>query len=334
MTGEKVNNNSLPLITVVVPVYKVEQYLAECVDSILNQTYTNLEIYLVDDGSPDRCGEICNEYAKKDSRIRVIHQENKGLSGARNSAIDVFKGDYITFVDSDDWISDEMIERLYKNLIEYDAQMSCTSPDSFYEDGTHTTTKYNGEVFVYTKEQALDCFLFNDYLTPCVCGKLYMRNLWTSVRCPEGMLFEDQFTTYKLIDQCNKIIYCTKPMYHYRKRAGSIGHSVFNRNTYNLYDAIQEEYEYIHTRYGQEVPNIAVARITWEIVFVNMMIASGYKDHKVKAEIQKFARKNLTKVWKCNYISILRKGQISLFALSYPVYNIFYMLYKKKHPIA
>ena len=123
-------------------------------------------------------------------------------------------------------------------------------------------------------------------------------------------------------------------MYHYRKRAGSIGHSVFNRNTYNLYDAIQEEYEYIHTRYGQEVPNIAVARITWEIVFVNMMIASGYKDHKVKAEIQKFARKNLTKVWKCNYISILRKGQISLFALSYPAYNIFYMLYKKKHPIA
>lgn len=107
MTGEKVNNNSLPLITVVVPIYKVEQYLAECVDSILNQTYTNLEIYLVDDGSPDRCGEICNEYAKKDSRIRVIHQENKGLSGARNSAIDVFKGEYITFVDSDDWISDE-----------------------------------------------------------------------------------------------------------------------------------------------------------------------------------------------------------------------------------
>lgn len=334
MTGEKVNNNSLPLITVVVPIYKVEQYLAECVDSILNQTYTNLEIYLVDDGSPDRCGEICNEYAKKDSRIRVIHQENKGLSGARNSAIDVFKGEYITFVDSDDWISDEMIERLYKNLIEHDAQMSCTSPDSFYEDGTHTTTKYNGEVFVYTKEQALDCFLFNDYLTPCVCGKLYMRNLWTSMRCPEGMLFEDQFTTYKLIDQCNKIIYCTKPMYHYRKRAGSIGHSVFNRNTYDLYDAIQEEYEYIHTRYGQEVPNIAVARITWEIVFVNMMIASGYKDHKVKAEVQKFARKNLTKVWKCNYISKLRKGQISLFALSYPVYMFCYKLYKKKYPVA
>lgn len=140
---------------------------------------------------------ICNEYAKKDSRIRVIHQENKGLSGARNSAIDVFKGEYITFVDSDDWISDEMIERLYKNLIEHDAQMSCTSPDSFYEDGTHTTTKY-----------------------------------------------------------------------------------------------------------------------------------------KVKAEVQKFARKNLTKVWKCNYISKLRKGQISLFALSYPVYMFCYKLYKKKYPVA
>lgn len=328
------SNIEMPLITVVVPVYKVERYLDECVQSIINQTYRNLEIFLVDDGSPDRCGEMCNEYAKMDSRIRVIHQENKGLSGARNSAIDAFKGDYITFVDSDDWISHEMIEYLYKNLIDHDAQMSCTLLDSFYEDGTHSVARHNGEVFTYTREQALDCFLFNDYLTPCVCGKLYRRDLWASVRCPIGILFEDQFTTYKLIDQCDTIIYCTKPMYHYRKRTGSIGHSDFKSKTYNLYDAIHEEYEYIHTRYGQEVPNIAVARITWEIVFVNMMIAAGYKDHKVKAEVQKFARKNLTKVWKCNYISKLRKGQISLFALSYPAYNVFYLLYKKKHPIA
>lgn len=334
MTENKDNNNSLPLITVVVPVYKVEQYLDECVDSILKQTYKNLEIFLVDDGSPDRCGKMCDEYEKIDHRVHVIHQKNKGLSGARNVAIDVFNGDYITFIDSDDWISNDMIECLYESLIANEAQMSCTSPESFYEDGTCSLSKHNEEELVYTKEEALDCFLFNDYLTPCVCGKLYVRNLWSRVRCPEGMLFEDQFTTYKLIDQCDKIVYCTKPMYHYRKRMDSIGHSVFSRKTYDLYDAIHEEYKYIHTKYGQKVPNIAVARITWEIVFVNMMIVSGHKDRKTRIDVQKFARKNLAKIWECGYISKVRKGQISLFALSYPLYTVFYAFYKKKHPVA
>ena len=97
---------------------------------------------------------------------------------------------------------------------------------------------------------------------------------------------------------------------------------------------VHEEYKYIHTKYGQKVPNIAVARITWEIVFVNMMIVSGHKDRKTRTDVQKFARKNLSKVWKCGYISKVRKGQISLFALSYPLYTIFYAFYKKKHPVA
>lgn len=334
MTKNNGNNRRLPLITVVVPVYKVEQYLDECVNSILKQTYSNLEIFLVDDGSPDRCGEMCDEYAKKDSRISVIHQENKGLSGARNSAINVANGEYITFIDSDDWISSNMIECLYENLVKNGAEMCCTSPESFYEDGTCVAAKHKSETLIYTKEQALDCFLFNDYLTPCVCGKLYVKALWSNVRCPEGMLFEDQFTTYKLIDQCNRVVYCTRPMYHYRKRIGSIGHSNFKEKTYDLYKAIHEEYEYINSKYGDKTPNIAVAKITWEIVFLNMMIVSGHEDRKVTKTVQKFARKHLAKIWKCPYISKIRKGQISLFALSYPAYVIFYKTYKKKHPVA
>lgn len=334
MKEKKGNSMSLPLISVVIPVYKVEQYLDECVNSVLKQTYTNLEIFLVDDGSPDRCGEMCDEYQRIDHRVHVIHQKNRGLSGARNAAIDVFSGDYITFIDSDDWISNDMIECLYKNLIKNEAQMSCTSPESFYEDGTCSFCKHPDDVLIYTKEKALDCFLFNDYLTPCVWGKLYVRDLWRHVRCPEGMLFEDQFTTYKLIDQCDKIVYCTKPMYHYRKREGSIGHSDFKEKTYDLYDAIHEEYDYIQKKYGAMVPNITVARITWEIVFVNMMIVAGHKDHKTRMDVQKFAKKNLKKVWDCEYISKVRKGQISLFAISYPLYTIFYKFYKKKHPVA
>lgn len=334
MTEVIKTKSELPLITVVVPVFKVENYLEECVNSILCQTYENLEIFLIDDGSPDRCGKMCDEYAKRDSRIQVIHQKNKGLSGARNSAIDIFRGEYITFVDSDDWISNDMIEQLYKRLIVEGAQMSCTSPESFYEDGSCSVSRHCGEEFVYTKEQALDCFLFNDYLTPCVCGKLYVRDLWTSIRCPEGKLFEDQFTTYKLIDQCEKIVYCTKSLYHYRKRKGSIGHSGFNKKTYDLYNAIQEEYDYIHLKYGEKVPNITVAKITWEVVFVNMMIVAGHKDTNTRKKVQRYAKENMKKVWSCGYISKVRKMQICLFAFSFPAYVVFYRIYKKKHPVA
>lgn len=322
------------LITVVVPIYKVEAYLDECVQSILKQTYSNLEIILVDDGSPDRCGEMCEIYAEKDARVKVIHQKNKGLSGARNSAIDIATGEYITFVDSDDYLKEDMIEALYNEIIQYGAEMAVTVLESFFEDGTKSTNPHGEKIFVYTKEKALDCFLFNDYLTPCVCGKLYSISLWKSVRCPEGKLFEDQFTTYKLIDQCKKIVFDTTPRYYYRKRVGSIGHSSFSKRTYDLNDAIHEEYDYIHSKYGEKVPNIATARITWEVVFINMMIVAGYEDISTRKEVQKFAKKNMGKIWNCEYISKVRKIQLSLFAWSFPVYVLFYHIYKKKHPVA
>lgn len=320
-----------PLITVAVPIYNVERYLNECIDSIMAQSYKNLEIILVDDGSTDRCGVLCDEYQKKDMRIRVIHQENKGLSGARNSAIDIARGVYITFVDSDDWISQDMLEKLYQKMVEMHADMVVSGIESFYEDGTKKSNSHNNKVYAYTREEAMDCFLFNDYLTPCVCGKLYKISLWDGVRHPEGKLFEDQFTTYKVIDRCSKVVYLTTPMYHYRKRNGSIGHSSFGEKTYHLYEAIHEEYEFIARKYYSNCPNIAVARITWEIVFINMMIIASYQDMGVVRDVQRFVRKHIKEVWRCGLISGIRKGQIFLFAFSYPLYTGFYLQYKKRH---
>lgn len=323
-----------PIITVVVPIYNVEKYLKECVDSILCQTYSNLEIILVDDGSPDKCGNICDEYKVMDSRVKVIHQKNKGLSGARNAAIDIASGEYITFVDSDDYIDPDMIEILYHQISLNNAEISVGAFESFCDNKILGGNAHDNQIFVYNRENALDCFLFNDYLTPCVCGKLYKIDLWESVRCPEGKLFEDQFTTYKLIDLCKRIVFVSKPLYHYRKRLGSIGHSKFSEQTYDLYNAIHEEYNYINKIYGDFCPNIAVARITWEIVFINMMISDCKNDKNVIKDVQSFARKNIISVWKCCYISKLRKGQISLFVISFPLYVGFYKWYKKRHPIA
>lgn len=323
-------NNQAPLITVVVPIYKVEEYLDECVQSILNQTYHNLEIFLVDDGSPDRCGEMCDTYAEKDSRVKVIHQKNRGLSGARNSAIDIATGEYITFVDSDDYLKEDMVETLYQEVLQYNAEIATAAYESFFEDGSRASNPHDGKIFVYSKEEALDCFLFNDYLTPCVWGKLYSISLWKEVRCPEGKLFEDQFTTYKLIDQCKKVVYDTTPRYYYRKRMGSIGHSSFSERTYDLYDAIHEEYNYISQKYPKECPNIAVARITWEIVFVNMMIRSDAIEIKTVVDVQRFAKKNIKKILQCKYINGMRRVQIVLFSYAFGLYKVMYKKFIEK----
>lgn len=322
-----------PLISIVIPIYKVERYINKCIDSILKQSYSNLEIILVDDGSPDKCGKICDEYKQKDSRVKVIHQKNKGLSEARNSGTDIATGKYITYVDSDDWISEDMIEILYNKIRENHTKIACGAYEGFFEDGTTISNSHSNKTYIYSRREALDCFLFNNYLTPCVWGKLYDIELWSDIRCPEGKLFEDQFTTYKILDLCEKVVFVTKPLYHYRKRNGSIGHSNFNEKTYQLYDAINEEYNYISKKYGEQCPNIAVAKTTWEIVFINMMISNNYRDKNVIKKTQKFAKNNIKKIIQCKYISKTRKIQIILFTYSFPLYVKFYKLYKVKHPV-
>lgn len=323
----------VPIITVVVPVYNVQDYLKECVSSIINQKYKNLEIILVDDGSTDSSGRLCDEYATIDKRIEVIHQKNAGLSGARNSAIEIAKGEYITFVDSDDTISDDMISSLYDEMKKNHAELVVTGLKSFWEDGTTKSNTHGDKVIVYNKYEALDCFLFNDYLTPCVCGKLYQKKLWKDIRCPLGKLHEDQYTTYKLIDRCDTVVFITNPKYNYRKRSDSIGHSSFSERTYDLYEGINEEYSYINNRYGKKCPSIAVERITWELVFINLMICANKCDAAIVKKARMFARENMMKVLGCKYINKTRKIQIALFAYTYPLYVVFYKWYKKKYPM-
>ena len=134
------NSMTQPLISVIVPCYNVEEYLPRCVESVLNQTYRNLEILLVDDGSPDRCGEICDEYAAVDSRVKVIHKENGGLSDARNVALNVMKGEYVTFVDSDDYVAADYVEYLYKLMEEYGVKLSVSRHQEF-KDGASVSVE-------------------------------------------------------------------------------------------------------------------------------------------------------------------------------------------------
>ena len=197
------------LITVVVPIYKVEKYLEKCIDSIIKQTYENLEIILVDDGSPDKCPQICDEYAKKDSRIKVIHKKNGGLSDARNAGIDIAKGEYITFVDSDDYIEKDYVEVLYDSIKENDSDMAIGSHKVIYENGT-ILNKETGEKSVLDAKTVLERILYDENIDLSAWAKLYKTELFEEIRYPKGRVFEDAATTYKLVDKSKKISIVSK----------------------------------------------------------------------------------------------------------------------------
>lgn len=215
--------DNMPLISIIVPVYKVEKYLKQCVESILAQTYRNFELILVDDGSPDTCPVLCDEYAKVDPRIIVIHKTNGGLSDARNAGLDVAHGEYIGFVDSDDYIAPEMYEILLRRIIQDGSDIACCNYLQVNEDNIPCN---NQELPI--KDGCLDRLeaykLFTKYggYYGIACNKLYCRKVWKSIRYPLGKKYEDMFVIFLLIEQCQKISHVNASLYYYVRREGSI----------------------------------------------------------------------------------------------------------------
>lgn len=203
----------LSLISIVVPVYQVEPYLKRSIESILRQTYQNIEIILVSDFAPDQCGRICDDFAKKDQRVKVIHKEHGGLSAARNAGLDIVSGEYIGFVDSDDWIEPDMYEYLINGIKKTNADISICS---FWEEHSYTArvvgTKANT---LLDRSEAIRDLVTTNGITNTVWNKLYHRSLFDEIRFPEGRLSEDSATTYRIFAKADTICILTDPKYHY-----------------------------------------------------------------------------------------------------------------------
>lgn len=225
------------LISVVVPIYNVENYLSNCIDSILSQTYKNLEIILVDDGSPDNCGKIIDGYAAKDSRIVVIHKQNGGLSDARNAGIDIAKGKYITFVDSDDYISADALQYLYSLIKDNNAQISIGKlrKTSILDD---SYTDIHNETFIMNNYDSIREMLYAKYFSTAAPAKLYETDLFEGIRYPYKKFSEDLFTTYLLLEKASLIAYGSKTIYYYYSRPGSITKSGFSKKQLDVIEAL------------------------------------------------------------------------------------------------
>lgn len=216
-----------PLISVIIPIYNIQNYVKDCVQSVRTQTYNNLEILLVDDGSTDGSGQICDEYKIKDERIKVVHKTNGGLSDARNVAIDICNGTYITFIDGDDIVTPHYIETLYNLLTATNSQIAICGHKDFYSlpvDGACSTDSF----FEYSPNDAIKEILINGKFTTSAWGKLYKSELFEKIRYPKGRLFEDLPTTWRTFDLSSKIVFTPSQEYYYRQNPLSIMNSKFS----------------------------------------------------------------------------------------------------------
>lgn len=270
--GQKREIDMKPLISVIIPVYGVEKYLKRAVDSVLAQTYRNLEIILVDDGSPDACPAICDEYAAKEARVRVIHKENGGLSDARNAGLDIAGGDYIAFLDSDDYFAPFFIEVLYKELVRTKAQVSLcryeVTEALLPQDGPDFDTVRRAylEGEADCKEYDRNQMLLNQYDAICpdatyfivAWNKLYKASLWKNVRFPKGKIHEDEATTYRIFDKIEKGVYVNMPMYAYFSMPDSITRAKFNVRRLQWFDALDDRIAFLSEKGDTYAANAAV----------------------------------------------------------------------------
>ena len=244
----------MDLISVIIPVYNVEKYLTKCVDSIINQTYKNLEIILVDDGSPDNCGKICDEYAKKDNRIKVIHKENGGLSSARNAGLDICKGEYICFIDSDDFVSLSFIEVLYKMIQINKTDIAQCNFLRFHDENEIANEGAISFEFsqcsIYDNlEMQNNLFKTNQVISTVVWNKLYKRSVYENIRFPNGKIHEDEFTTYIVFSKSENMCYISDELYYYRITDTSITGKAFNKARLDFIDAFSEKKKFYKNNY-------------------------------------------------------------------------------------
>ncbi len=298
-------------ISIIVPVYNVEKYLRNCLDSIINQTYTNLEIILVDDGSPDGSGKICDEYALKDGRIKIFHNKNMGLSGARNFGIDNATGEYITFVDSDDEINLYYIEKLFKILKENNADLSICG-FKYIQENKKTRKQENKKIRkaeLYNAEEAISqMYSYIGFGIKCTSfitswGNLIPREYYKDIKFPLGKINEDEFTTYKLYLKADKIAYIKEPLYYYYKRSGSIMNSGFNLKRLEVLDAFEERIKILKEK-NYDI-SLTVIRYYLRLCWIKNNILKNKIDYDISIIDKKMNELNNMKLNKGNFKYIL-----------------------------
>lgn len=286
---------SLPLITVVIPAYNVEKYIDRCLDSFVRQSYKNLEIIVINDGSTDRTEESIQSFVERDSRVFKISQKNQGLSAARNAGIEAAKGQYITFVDSDDFVSENYIEHLFEIMIKEQAEVSVCGHQKFYKEqdiqSRDSSQESESLLEAMTGVEALRNLLYRKKIVTSAWGKLYKAELLSGIRYPVGWIYEDLATTYKILGRAKKVVISNEENYYYFQRADSIFHTKFQQKNIVQLEISEEMLKYVKHYYPQ-CEKAAYSRHFISCVQLYRMISKEEQFQKifikVKEEIKKY----------------------------------------------
>ena len=282
-------------ISVIVPIFKVEQYLENCINSIINQTYENLEIILVDDGSPDNCGAICDEFAVKDNRIKVIHKENGGISSARNAGLDIATGDLIAFIDSDDWIEPEMLTVLERILSENNADFSVCGMIADFGVAVIKNKSSVSNVVKVDKPEIFNLILNAPNFYGYAWNKLYRREIIGDLRFDESLMYcEDLDFCVRLAEKCNFAVFTKEKFYHYMQHSASMtGETGFTPRKLSVLKAYENILPY-YEKYNPE--NLSIIRKNYLKIAINIkgrMLHNKVKDTEIANRIQKVINENL-----------------------------------------
>lgn len=289
------------LINVIIPVYGVERYLRRCVDSVLAQAYNNIRVILVDDGSPDACPRICDDYAIQDSRVAVLHRTNGGLSAARNTGLDYLfslpaneRGEYVAFVDSDDWVEPDYIEFMLKLLEKFEADAVQCGHYITYSPTYEAEKNKNHRTTLLNHVQAIESLCRNDLWDVTAWNKLYRLNLFEQIRYPEGILYEDTATTYRITQLCDKVAVNMTPQYHYMQRYSSIANGVvWKDNKLDFVHVGDQMAEWVKTNYPQiadaAIEKQAFVRLSTLSQMVNTNYGNKGKINQLRSEVLKLA---------------------------------------------
>lgn len=323
-------------ISIIVPVYNVEKYLEKCINSIINQTYQNLEIILIDDGSIDYSSKICDIFAEKDNRIRVIHKENEGVSVTKNLGIKISTGSYISFVDSDDYIDPRYIETLYKNLIECDADISTLSYKVIRKDGTIIQTGADGlnmqedEIAIYEDIDIIKELLKQKTIKNFVC-KLYKKSILCEF--PVGVNYEDIIFSFEVLRKAKRVVYQNSCFYNYLKRKGSITATITEKNLIDFGNAIFDRYTQVKNTYPslQKYNMYAFFESTMALSIKSVICDQQYS--KVNDKLEEFLTiiKDYTKANMEEFLPLLNDYQkLCLYLIMYNTYLYYYFLKERQ----
>lgn len=278
------------LISIIIPIYNMEMYLARCIDSVCKQTYSNLEIILINDGSTDGTKGICEEYKRKDKRIKLINQINKGLGAARNEGMKLASGDYFVFLDSDDYLEIDCIECLYKALIELNADLSIVDYFDVTEDGNKLkkSTKNHKMRSVLDGESAAEEMLYWKRFGVSAWAKLFKRTLWEDERFAEGIDYEDLPTTYKVAAKAKRVVWLPEKKMYYVHRMGSIVHQSFNERKLSILESSKEIKAYVSVN----MPGIYKAAISREFSSAFSLLLQISGNDELERQLKNIIKEN------------------------------------------